>query len=65
MAAEQESNNPIYPRIFDNKRVFAGGEFTIKLVVSYNGDTSSRSTKVLVNPSTYTFKPYTNVTMAY
>jgi hypothetical protein len=112
IAAEQENSNPIYPRIFDNKRVFAGayiinegdtakfiglqytpadkvkinwmvndslastatsfnfkpstgGEFTIKLVVSYNGDTSSRSTKVLVNPSTYTFKPYTSVTMAY
>jgi Glycosyl hydrolases family 18 len=110
--AQQEKDNPIAPRIFDNKRVFAGayiinegdtakftglqytpadkikiswmvnnvptasgtsfdfkpsagGEFTIKLVVTYNGDSSVRSTKVLVNPSTYTFKPYTNVTMAY
>jgi hypothetical protein len=109
---QQEADNPTYPRIFDNGRVFSGasiinagdtakfyklqftpankvkvswlvnniqastdtafyfkpttgGEFTIKLVVTYNGDTTSRSTKVLVNPSTYTFKPYTNVTMAY
>ena len=110
--AQQEKDNPIAPRIFDNGRVFAGayiinegdtakftglqytpadkvkinwmvnnkptatgtsfnfkpttgGEFTIKLVVTYNGDSSVRSTKVLVNPSTYSFKPYTNVTMAY
>jgi hypothetical protein len=43
----------------------AGGEFTIKLKVTYNGDSSVRSTKVLVNPSTYTFKPYTRVAMSY
>jgi hypothetical protein len=39
----------------------AGGEYTIKLVATYNGDSTSRQTKVLVNPSTYTFKPYTKV----
>jgi len=48
-----------------NFKPTSGGEFTIKLLVTYNGDSTSRSTKVLVNPSTYTFKPYTNVTMAY
>jgi hypothetical protein len=42
-----------------------GGEFTIKLKVTYNGDSSVRSTKVLVNPSTYTFKPYTKIAMSY
>ncbi|MDE1191826.1 MAG: glycosyl hydrolase family 18 protein [Arachidicoccus sp.] len=112
MATKQEKEYPIYPRIFDNGRVFSsssiinegdtakfidlqytpvnkvqikwfvndslastdtafsfcpktGGEFSIKLVVTYNGDTSSRQTSVLVNPSKYTFKPYTNITMAY
>lgn len=43
----------------------AGGEFTIKLKVTYKGDSSVRSTKVLVNPSTYTFKPYTRIAMSY
>jgi hypothetical protein len=42
----------------------AGGEFTIKLDVTYNGETTSRSTKVLVSPSVYTFKPYTKVVLA-
>lgn len=42
-----------------------GGEFTIKLKVTYNGDSSVRSTKVLVNPTTYTFKPYTKIAMSY
>lgn len=42
----------------------AGGEYTIKLVATYNGDSTSRQTKVLVNPSTYTFKPYTKVVLA-
>jgi hypothetical protein len=42
----------------------AGGEYTIKLDVTYNGDSTSRQTKVLVNPSTYTFKPYTKVVLA-
>ncbi len=52
----------------DKKFSFApksGGEFTIKLKVTYNGDSSVRSTKVLVNPSTYTFKPYTKIAMSY
>jgi hypothetical protein len=52
----------------DKKFSFApkkGGEFTIKLKVTYNGDSSVRSTKVLVNPSTYTFNPYTRVAMSY
>jgi hypothetical protein len=52
----------------DKKFSFApkkGGEFVIKLKVSYNGDSSVRSTKVLVSPSTYTFKPYTFVSMSY
>ncbi|GAA4312214.1 hypothetical protein GCM10023149_07490 [Mucilaginibacter gynuensis] len=43
----------------------SGGEYTIKLKVAYNGDSSVRSTKVLVNPSTYTFKPYTQISMTY
>ena len=47
-----------------NFKPTAGGEFTIKLDVSYNGETTSRSTKVLVSPSTYTFKPYTSVVLA-
>jgi hypothetical protein len=42
----------------------AGGEYTIKVDVTYNGDSTSRQTKVLVNPSTYTFKPYTSVVLA-
>ncbi len=42
----------------------AGGEYTIKLDVTYNGDSTSRQTKVLVNPSTYTFKSYTNIALA-
>ncbi|MBD1363201.1 glycoside hydrolase family 18 protein [Mucilaginibacter sp. ZT4R22] len=52
----------------DKKFVFApkaGGEFTIKLKVTYNGDSTVRSTKVLVNPTTYTFKPYTQIAMSY
>jgi hypothetical protein len=52
----------------DKKFSFApksGGEFTIKLKVTYNGDSTVRSTKVLVNPSTYTFKPYTRIAMSY
>ncbi|SDF52168.1 Chitinase, GH18 family [Mucilaginibacter pineti] len=42
----------------------AGGEYTIKLNVVYNGDTTSRQTKVLVNPTNYTFKPYAQVVLA-
>jgi hypothetical protein len=47
-----------------NFKPTTGGEFTIKLDVSYNGETTSRSTKVLVSPSTYSFKPYTSVVLA-
>ena len=47
-----------------NFKPTTGGEFTIKLDVSYNGETTSRTTKVLVSPSTYTFKPYTSVVLA-
>jgi len=47
-----------------NFKPATGGEFTIKLDVSYNGETTSRTTKVLVSPSTYTFKPYTSVVLA-
>ncbi|MET4082505.1 hypothetical protein ABIB40_002463 [Pedobacter sp. UYP30] len=43
----------------------AGGEYQIKLEASYNGLVSTRISKVLVSPSTYTPKPYTNVVMAY
>lgn len=42
----------------------AGGEYTVKLDVTYQGTTTSRSTKVLVSPTTYTFKPYTKVVLA-
>ncbi|WP_419801175.1 glycosyl hydrolase family 18 protein [Mucilaginibacter sp.] len=42
----------------------AGGEYNIKLDVTYQGTTTSRSTKVLVSPSTYQFKLYTNVVLA-
>ncbi|POY37945.1 hypothetical protein C3K47_05325 [Solitalea longa] len=107
-------DEPIYPRIFDNKGVFRtpsriisegesavyngityspsggmsvswlvndvqvstdtaytfkpteGGEYTIVLrVTTPNGDTTSRTSKVLVNPTNYTFKTYTNVAMSY
>ena len=43
----------------------AGGEYQIKLEATYNGQTSTRLSKVLVSPTTYTPKPYTNVVMAY
>lgn len=42
-----------------------GGEFKIMLQVSYKGDTTSRVSNVLVNPSTYTLKPLDHVAMAY
>lgn len=43
----------------------SGGEFKIKLEVSYNGDTTSRVTSVLVNPSTYKLNSIDTVAMAY
>lgn len=42
----------------------AGGEYVIKLDVTYNGDSTSRQTKVVVSPTTYTFNPYTQVVLA-
>mgnify|MGYP003583805039 CR=1 FL=1 len=42
-----------------------GGEYTIVVEASYNGDVTSRTSNVLVNPSEYTFKPYTNVALSY
>jgi hypothetical protein len=43
----------------------AGGEYEIKVEASYNGQTSTRISKVLVSPLSYTQKPFTNVAMAY
>ncbi|MGY3052623.1 hypothetical protein ACVWYG_000819 [Pedobacter sp. UYEF25] len=43
----------------------AGGEYEIKLLSTYNGLSSTRISKVLVSPNTYTAKPYTSVVMAY
>lgn len=43
----------------------AGGEYKISVEASFEGKTTSRTSSILVNPSTYTFKPYTNVALAY
>lgn len=43
----------------------AGGEYEIKLEAAYNGKVSTRISKVLVSPETYTPKPYTSVVMGY
>jgi hypothetical protein len=43
----------------------AGGEYVIKVEATYNGQVSTRISNVLVSPSTYTPKPYTNVAMDY
>ena len=43
----------------------AGGEYEIKVEATYNGQTSTRISKVLVSPATYTPKAYVNVAMAY
>lgn len=43
----------------------AGGEYVVKVEATYNGQTSTRISNVLVSPSTYTPKAYTNVAMAY
>lgn len=42
-----------------------GGEYEIKVEATYNGQTSTRISKVLVSPATYTPKAYTNIAMAY
>lgn len=42
-----------------------GGQFEIKLEASYNGQTSTRISNVLVSPTTYTPKTYSYVSMGY
>lgn len=42
-----------------------GGEFTISVEVEFNGLKSTRSSKVLVKPDTYTPKPFDKVILAY
>lgn len=42
-----------------------GGEFEIVLKAIANGDTSIRKSKVLVNPTNFTFKPYNQVSLGY
>ncbi|MHA4806546.1 glycosyl hydrolase family 18 protein [Flavitalea flava] len=43
----------------------SGGDYTVTLEVDYNKQKTSRTSHVLVNPSTYTLKPYTAVSLAY
>lgn len=43
----------------------AGGEYVIKVEATYNGQTSTRISTVLVSPDTYTPKTYTNIAMSY
>ncbi|MCD0488168.1 hypothetical protein LPB86_08000 [Pedobacter sp. MC2016-14] len=43
----------------------AGGEYQVKVEATYNGQTSTRISNVLVSPTTYTPKTYTNIAMAY
>lgn len=42
-----------------------GGEFEVRLEATYNGQTATRVSKVLVSPAAYTPRPYTHVAMAY
>lgn len=42
-----------------------GGDYTVVLEVTYNGQLTSRTSHVLVNPSTYTPKPYDKISLAY
>lgn len=42
-----------------------GGEFTVELEAEFNGLKSTRATKILVSPDSYTPKPFTKVVMAY
>ena len=42
-----------------------GGEYVIKVEATYNGQTSTRISKVLVSPTTFTPKTSTHVTMGY
>lgn len=41
------------------------GVYEVKLEASYKGQTATRIANVVVNPTTYTFKPYTNIVMPY
>ncbi|RZL04915.1 MAG: hypothetical protein EOO89_27425, partial [Pedobacter sp.] len=43
----------------------AGGEYVVKVEATYNGQTSTRISKVLVSPSTYTRKSSAYVVMPY
>lgn len=43
----------------------AGGEYEVKVEASYNGQISTRISKVLVSPTTYTFKNFSHVALAY
>lgn len=43
----------------------AGGEYTVTLEVSSSVGTAMRQSSILVNPSEYTFRPYTHVAMSY
>ncbi len=42
-----------------------GGEYELELKATYNGQTSTRKSKILVSPDTYTPKPFTKVVMGY
>ncbi len=41
------------------------GVYEVKLEASFKGQTATRIANVVVNPTTYTFKPYTSVVMPY
>lgn len=43
----------------------AGGEYQVKLEATYNGQTSTRISNVLVSPATYTLKNPAHVSLAY
>jgi len=42
-----------------------GGEFILTLEVANAGNVTSRKSTILVNPTAYTLKPYTHVSMSY
>lgn len=44
---------------------FGGGIFEIKLEATFNGQTATRISNVIVSPLTYTPKPYTHVVLGY
>jgi hypothetical protein len=48
-----------------NFRPDSGGDYTVTLEVSYRDQQTSRTSHVLVNPSTYTLKNYSAVSMGY